>query len=153
MALPVKTSPDYVVNSVNMCEPIIIGKIASNASTDSNRWSIMKFNRSPITSAQVLSSAEWPVNSALFTGQQFFLLPTYLEVAKLLFDSQICKMLIYIEHWVMTSLICEHVTSQYWEEQSSCKYITHYNYSFCIHRTYGMKYSFLCEYKHYQLVV
>ena len=32
-----------------MCEPIIIGKIASNASTDSNRWSIMKFNRSPIT--------------------------------------------------------------------------------------------------------
>ena len=32
-----------------MFEPIIIGKIASNASTDSNRWSIMKINRSPIT--------------------------------------------------------------------------------------------------------
>ena len=32
-----------------MCEPIISGKISSNALIDSNWWLIMKFNQSPIT--------------------------------------------------------------------------------------------------------
>ena len=39
-----------VLYSVNMCDLIIMCKIALKASTDSNRWSIMKFNWFPITS-------------------------------------------------------------------------------------------------------
>ena len=36
--------------SVNMCDLIIICKIASKASTNFNQWSIMELNRSPLTS-------------------------------------------------------------------------------------------------------
>ena len=41
------------------------------------------------------SFVTWPVNSALLTGQQFFLLPTYSEVAELSCNSQKCTILIY----------------------------------------------------------
>ena len=43
----------------------------------------------------------WQVNSALLTGQQFFLLPAYPEVANLSCNSQKCVILIEIEQWVI----------------------------------------------------